>query len=141
MLDNLYREEILEHYQNPLHFGRPERFDVSTKQLNPFCGDEVEIFVSFENTSLAKGVKKKTPLGCKSIGEVNFVGKGCAISIAAASILTDFAKGKSEKELTNFREEDMLRLLKIAVSETRKKCAFLPLFVLKDCLYGAKSKS
>lgn len=119
MNDTLYKEEILEHYRFPLHFGKPAMYDASSRQLNPFCGDEVEIFIACSG---------------ENISNISFIGKGCVISIAAASILTDYVKGKTKKELTKFSEKDMLALLGIEVSETRKKCAFLPLSVLKDLL-------
>lgn len=121
MINNsLYREEILDHYKNPLNFGKLKKFDVSSKQLNPFCGDEIEMFVKF---------KKDT------IENVGFTAKGCAISIASASILTNYVKKKTKKQLTKFSEKDMLALLRIEVSETRKKCALLALTTLKDCFY------
>jgi nitrogen fixation NifU-like protein len=119
MMSNIYRDEILEHYREPQNFGKLSQFDTSSKQLNPFCGDEIEMFVSFH---------------AEKIAEISFTGKGCAISIASASILTDFAKGKTKKELTEFTDADMLDLLAIEVSETRKKCALLALAVMKDCL-------
>lgn len=119
---NFYREEILEHYREPLNFGKLAKFDKSVKQFNPFCGDEIEIFIKWD-----KGDKG-------AIGDIGFLGKGCAISMAASSILTEYARGKTKKQLTKFSEKDMLALLGIQVSETRKKCATLALFVLKDCL-------
>ncbi len=122
----LYREEILEHYRNPQNFGKPKNFDVSSKQSNPFCGDEIEIFVKF--VSKSEGAKLDHLEG------VSFEGKGCAVSMAAASMLTEQVKGKTKKELTKFSEQDMLGLLGIEVSETRKKCALLSLSVLRDCL-------
>lgn len=115
----LYREELLEHYRNPQNFGKIPNFSVCAKQSNPFCGDDVEVFIKLEKDKI------------KNIG---FVGQGCAISMAAASMLTEFAKGKTKKELTTFGENDMLALLGVEVSETRKKCALLALSVLKDCL-------
>lgn len=125
--DYLYKEEILEHYKNPQNFGRLLKFDVSSKQLNPFCGDQIEMFVKFEARPLGSEAKVKN---------IKFSGKGCAISIAAGSMITEFAKGKTKKQLTNFSETDMLKMLGIRVSETRKKCALLGLCVLRDCLYG-----
>lgn len=118
-MSTLYREEILEHYNNPLNFGKIKNFDKYSKQLNPLCGDEVEMFVKFSKSKVL---------------DISFLAKGCAISIASCSILSDFVKGKTKKELTNFSEKDMLGLLGIEVSETRKKCALLALFVLRDCL-------
>ncbi|QQG41028.1 MAG: iron-sulfur cluster assembly scaffold protein [Candidatus Levyibacteriota bacterium] len=123
---SLYREELLEHYRNPQNFGKLSHFDISSKQSNPFCGDHVEMFITLEKDKI------------KNIG---FDGRGCAISMAGGSMLTEFAKGKTKEELTSFSEKDMLALLGIEVSETRKKCALLALSVLKDCLYGVKSKS
>lgn len=119
MTDTLYREEILEHYRNPQHFGKPKLYDVSSKQTNPFCGDEVTLFIKLEDGT---------------VEDIGFEGIGCAISIAAASLLTEFAVGKSKEELTKFDDFDMLSLLGIEVSETRKKCALLALATLKDCL-------
>ena len=131
-MDDLYREEILEHYRDPLNFGSLKKFDISSKQLNPFCGDEVEIFIKF----------KTQPQGLKTkVNKVSFTGKGCAISIAAASILTEYAKGKTKKRLTKLSEKDMLKLLKIEISETRKKCASLALNCLKECLLKDENKS
>lgn len=118
-MNSLYREEILEHYNNPLNYGRLKDFNLKSKQLNPFCGDEIEMFVKFNKNT---------------IEDISFIGNGCAISIAASSILTEFIKGKTRQELTKFSEKDMLNLLGIKISETRKKCALLAFFVLKDCL-------
>lgn len=119
MFDPLYKEEILEHYKSPQNFGKIELFDKSSKQLNPLCGDEIEIFVRFENGE---------------VSDISFTGKGCAISMASASLLTEYVKNKSKNRLTKLTERDMLTLLGVEVSETRKKCAFLALSVLRDCL-------
>lgn len=119
-MDNtLYREEILEHYRHPLHFGKLEDYTACSKQLNPFCGDEVEMFIKIENDTIA---------------DIGFIGKGCAISIASASILTEYIKDKTKQELTKFSQNDMLKLLQLEVSQTRKKCALLGFVVLQDCL-------
>lgn len=141
MDNNLYREEILEHYNSPQNFGKLKRFDITSKQTNPFCGDEIEMFIKF-NTPDSAGVIGNHPKGVIiEIEKVKFRGKGCAISMAAASMLTEHAKGKNKKELTKFSDSDMLDLLGVTVSQTRKKCAILALAVLKDCLYGIKNKS
>lgn len=116
---SLYREELLEHYRNPQNFGKIPNFSASAKQSNPFCGDDIELFIKFEKDKIIN---------------IGFQGHGCAISMAAASMLTEFAKGKTKKELTTFGENDMLALLGVEVSETRKKCALLSLSVLRDCL-------
>jgi nitrogen fixation protein NifU and related proteins len=119
MIDNLYREEILEHYQDPQNFGKLKNFDVTSHQLNPFCGDDITIYVSYHTDILS---------------QISFTGTGCAISIAAASMLTQYAQGKTKQQLTVMTEADMLELLNVEVSETRKKCALLAFAVLKDCI-------
>ncbi len=118
-MDTLYREEILEHYKDPQNFGKLAHCDISGRLTNPFCGDDIEMFIALKDNK---------------VQNIGFTGRGCAISIASASILTEFAKGKSRNELTKMTEDDMLGLLNIEVSETRKKCALLAFSVLKDCL-------
>ena len=119
MDSKIYREEILEHYKDPQNFGKPTGFTKMNSQYNPFCGDSVTIYLTLNGDSIT---------GCA------FTGKGCAISIAAASILTEFVKRKKTTALTKMTEKDMLTLLGVEVSETRKKCALLALSTLKDCL-------
>lgn len=132
MIDTLYKEEILEHYKSPLNFGSLKKYNVSSRQLNPFCGDEIEIFIKFG--PLARFASRRASSGEKKIREVSFTGVGCAISIASASLLTEYIKGKNKKTLQKFTEKDMMKLLDIEVSETRKKCALLAWAVMKDCL-------
>ncbi len=116
---NIYREEILEHFRRPQNHGKLANFSASSKQLNPFCGDEIELFIKFDKDTIT---------------EISFIGRGCAISIAGASLLTEFVKGKPKTELKKLNANDILNLLGIEISETRKKCALLGLSVLKDCL-------
>lgn len=130
-MDTMYREEILEHYSSPQNFGKLEKFDKTSRQLNPFCGDEIEMFIKFSSESIDDLATQPSRLAAK---EISFIGKACAISIAGASILTEYAKNKTKNELTNLSDGDMLGLLGIEVSETRKKCALLALAVLRDCL-------
>ncbi len=119
MQNTIYKDEILEHYRNPFHFGPLKIFTKKAEQVNPFCGDEITIYIHIEN---------------ELVKDVSFIGKGCAISVASTSILLEYAKDKQKKLLTNFTEEDMLSMLGIEISETRKKCALLGYFVLRDCL-------
>lgn len=117
---SLYREELLDHYQNPRNFGRIDDADAHSRQTNPLCGDDISLWVIFDKSGKVK--------------QANFEGKGCAICLSGASMLTEYAVGKPKSKLTKFSELDMLNLLGIDVSETRKKCALLSLAVLKDCL-------
>ncbi len=123
----LYKEEILEHYREPQNYGKPFVFDSTSTQLNPFCGDEIELYIKWDKG----GKRDRRDTGIKNI---SFQGKGCAIAIASASILTEHVKGKTKAELTKMNENDMLNLLGIEVSQTRKKCALLAFAVLQDCL-------
>lgn len=119
MLDSIYREEILDHYKNPQNFGTLYSFSHKTHIVNPFCGDELTLYVLIVHNR---------------IEDIAFSGSGCAISIASASLLTEHCKGKAKETLTVFQERDMLKLLNIPVSETRKKCALLGFAALKDCI-------
>lgn len=116
---NLYREEILENFRNPQNYGKLSDFDKHSKQHNPLCGDEIEMFVKFDDSSLY---------------DIRFQGKGCAISISSASILTEYVKDKEKKHVKKMSDDEMISLLGIEVSDARKKCALLSLYVLRDCL-------
>lgn len=127
----------MEHYQSPHNFGKMEGADGHSRQTNPLCGDDIEMFIKF-SPSASSGQKS---LSGRVINDISFFGRGCAICMAGASMLTDYVLGKSREQLTKFSEKDMLKMLGIEVSETRKKCALLSLAVLKDCIYGIESKS
>lgn len=111
-----YREEILEHWQNPQNFGEMKKPDLVIDQVNDLCGDEVTFYFKFRD---------------KLIKEVRFVGKGCAISVASASILSEKIKGRSVKELSKITGEDVFKMLGGPVAPARLKCAFLPLEAVK----------
>lgn len=118
-MHNLYQEEIIEHFKDPHNFGKLENPTVSAHERNPLCGDDIHIDLSVEHTK---------------VNDVAFLGTGCAISIAAASILTEEVKGKTIQELRQMTEDDMLELLGIEVSEARKKCALLGFYTIQDAL-------
>lgn len=113
---DLYREEILEHWQNPQNFGVMDKPDVVIDQVNPLCGDEVTFYFKI------KGAK---------IAGVSFVGNGCAISIASASILSEFIKARPVSFLAKLTGKDVLEILGGPVAPARLKCAFLPLEAIK----------
>ncbi|MBI2143742.1 SUF system NifU family Fe-S cluster assembly protein [Candidatus Woesearchaeota archaeon] len=109
-IEELYREEIMDHYQHPRNFGRLKNADVCYHDYNPVCGDEVTMQLKAE-----KGTAK----------EAVFTGKGCAISQAAASMLTEYAAGKKLRQLLQMKAGEMLQLLKISPGPVRIKCALL----------------
>ena len=124
-MEDLYREVILDHYKNPRGHGVIEGADAHADGLNPLCGDEVSIYVSFE----ADG---------DTIDEVKFSGRGCAISQAATSMLMEMVKGRSAHEVAAMSKEDLLDEIGIPLTPIRLKCAILGLGVLKVALHRAK---
>ena len=123
--DQLYREVILDHYKNPRGHGLIEHADAHAEGQNPLCGDEVTISVRFG------------PDG-ETIEEVGFEGRGCAISQAATSMLTELVKGRKASEVAELPKEELLDEIGIPLTPIRLKCAILGLGVLKVALNRAK---
>ena len=114
---DIYRELILDYYRNPRNFGKLEKFDIDARDTNPLCGDEVEIQIK-----VGEGQK---------IEEIRFVGKGCAISQASASMLTELAKGKQLEWVKQVGKEDVFKMLgNPDLGPSSVKCALLGMNVL-----------
>src|ERR671930_1588271 len=123
--DQLYREVILDHYKNPRGHGLIENADAEAEGQNPLCGDEVSIYVAFDKDG-------------DTIEDVKFSGRGCAISQAATSMLTELVKGRSATEVATLPKEELLEEVGIPLTPVRLKCAILGLGVLKVALNRAK---
>ena len=119
--EQFYREYILDHYKNPRNFGRIEAPDITHEEYNPLCGDMVGM-----DFRLRDGV----------IEDVMFHGRGCAISQASASLMTERIKGMTLDEARELSKDDVLEELGIDISPARLKCALLSLKVLKVGAYG-----
>jgi len=125
MDDELYRELILDHYKNPRSYGVLEDADARAEGQNPLCGDEVTLSVKFG------------PDG-ETIEQVGFEGRGCAISQAATSMLTELVQGRTATEVASLPKEELLDEIGIPLTPIRLKCAILGLGVLKVALHRAK---
>jgi nitrogen fixation protein NifU and related proteins len=123
--DQLYREVILDHYKNPRGHGLLESPDAQAEGQNPLCGDEVSIYVAF-------GADGET------IDEVKFAGRGCAISQAATSMLTEMVQGRTATEVATLPKDELLDEIGIPLTPVRLKCALLGLSTLKLALHKAK---
>ena len=122
--DQFYREYILDHYKNPRNYGRLDHPDITHEEDNPLCGDVVGM-----DFQIKDGV----------IEDIRFHGRGCAISQASASLLTERLKGIALDDAKKIDKNDVLGELGIQISPARIKCALLPLKVLKVGAYGLAS--
>lgn len=118
---SIYREILLDHYKHPRNF---KKLDGAAAHIeNPSCGDEIEIFVEVRNDV---------------IYDISFQGSGCVISMASASMLTEFVKGKNLHRISSMDQADIEKLLSIKLSASRLKCALLPLEALQKVLNTIK---
>ena len=142
-LEELYKEVILDHYRTPRNKGRLDPHDVALERNNPLCGDEIELFVNFEGDSVA---------------DVKFDGKGCSISQASASMMTEKVKGLDVKDATELAESikrlmageedgdpkvlgDLVSLKGVVKYPVRIKCALLGWNTLLEALEEGRSAS
>ena len=123
--EQMYREVILDHYKNPRGHGVMEEADAEAEGQNPLCGDEVSIYVAFGDDG-------------ETIDEVKFSGRGCAISQAATSMLTEMVQGRAASEVALLDKDELPEEIGIPLTPVRLKCAMLGLTTLKIALHRAK---
>ena len=116
MDQELYKEHILNHYRNPHNKHELREADVVVKEVNMLCGDDVTLYAHVDG----QGV----------VAAMSFTGEGCAVSQAAASLLTDYARGKHMEEIRRMEQSDMEQLLGTSFSMVRARCAMLPIKAL-----------
>jgi nitrogen fixation protein NifU and related proteins len=119
-IDQMYQENILEHYKTPKNFGIIDNASVKHHEKNPLCGDELSIYLAIDEEN--------------KIVDVKFDGQGCAISVASASMLTDEIKGKTLGEVKKIGKEKVFDLIGVPLSAVRIKCALLSWDTLKNSI-------
>lgn len=120
---DIYREQILDHYKNPQNFGSLSDADVTVKETNASCGDLYEFFLKVTDSVIT---------------DIKFQGVGCAISMAANSLVSEAVKGKTLRQVEALTEKDVSQLLGVEVNPGRIKCATLPLRALKKSIEQLK---
>ena len=121
-MDDLYRDNIIDHYKNPQYRGHLDPNTIQFEDDNPLCGDHIEVTLRVDEAG--------------KVTEGRFEGKGCAISQASADMLIESIIGKNMDEVKSLSKQDVLDLLGIELGPVRLKCALLPLNVLKAGAYG-----
>jgi len=121
---DIYREKLLDHYNNPRNYGELAKATASSKLENVSCGDAISMQLQLKD---------------KHLQDIKFTGEGCAIAIAAASILSEYAKGKDVNFLQKLSLAELLELMNVQLTPSRLKCASLSLDTLKKALLASKS--
>lgn len=120
--DEVYKENIIDHYKNPRNFKEIKNSSIKQRELNSVCGDDVTMFLDVKDGK---------------INQASFKGNGCAISVAASSMLTDYLKGKTLEEAKKIPKEQIFEMLGINLGVVRMKCGLL---CLKAVVKGIHNK-
>ena len=117
--EELYKENIIDHYKHPRHFGRLGKYSCTHLEHNPLCGDRFQVYLSIDK---------------EKVTDVSFEGQGCAISMASMSLLSEKIMGMSIFEVRRLGPWDIFNILGIKISHTRSKCALLSLKAVQQAL-------
>ena len=120
-MSEMYTDRLLDHYRNPRNKGHLDAPDLAAEEYNPLCGDRVTIEAAVENGRIV---------------EARFDGRGCALCLGAASILTEAIRGRTLNELEALGKDEFLAELQSAVRPSRLKCALLPWMAFRHAAYG-----
>jgi len=116
----MYQQNILDHYKHPRNFGELPDAPHKSHAANPLCGDELDFFLVFDADN--------------RVAEVKFSGRGCTISMASASMLSEKLKGMSRAEIERMVNDDVLKILGVEVNPARMKCATLSLEAVQQAI-------
>lgn len=121
----LYSETLLDHFRHPRNYGELPAADISYESFNPLCGDRIRILVKLND---------------RIVQDARFKGDGCAISVAAASLLTEMIRSANLEDLSSLPDELLISALESDIQPARLQCALLPLEALragmKDFILG-----
>jgi len=129
MTSEFYRDRIIDYYRNPRNYGSIDDAEIKVHESNLLCGDDIELYIKLDEE--------------KKVKDIKFKGRGCAISVASASIMTELLKGKKIDELLTFTKKELVDALGIetlGLNPSRIKCALLPYKALKIGVYNFLGK-
>ena len=115
----LYSDILLDHFRHPRNYGSLDAPDISNEQFNPLCGDRIRLELNLEESRVTKA---------------RFKGDGCAISTAAASLLTELILNEDIAQLSDFPDTRLISALESNIQPARLQCALLPLHALREGL-------
>ena len=131
-MDDLYRQNILDHFKNPRNYGKLDNPDFEADEENISCGDRIGMNIKLKMKNATLRLRSGQEL--KIIEDIKFFGEGCAITMASASLLTEKVKGKNLEDAKKIGKDEIMKMLGVTLTPTRMKCALLPLEVLGKTL-------
>ncbi|MEK7537945.1 MAG: iron-sulfur cluster assembly scaffold protein [Patescibacteria group bacterium] len=116
----MYQQNILDHYKHPRNFGELPDAQAKAHAANPLCGDELDFYLVFDADD--------------NVSDVKFTGRGCTITMASASMLSEKLKNLNRSEIAKLTNDDILAILGVEVNPARLRCATLPLEAVQQAI-------